>query len=310
MIKSLNIGGYISKNNLFIAPLAGFTDFAFREVCLSLGAGLVYTEMVSCKALEHDNEKTKGLLIGANENTVAQIFGNEPDTMRRACEREELSPYKIVDINMGCPAPKIYNNKEGSYLINDFALAGKIISECSKSGKIITVKTRLGITNDNPKILDFAKLCEDNGAKLITIHARSKEAVYSGECNYSLIQQVKTKVNVPLIVNGGIFSKEDALTAYKESGADGIMLARGVLENPTLICDILGKKAPSVKSILYKQLELLNSVYNNEKLVAIRMRKAIAYYLKRVRGSREAKFKIFESESVSEIKNILSSVEF
>lgn len=310
MIKSLNIGSYISKNNLFIAPLAGFTDHAFREICLSLGAGLVYTEMVSAKALIHNNERTKELLIGANDQTVAQIFGNEPQVLKTACEHPDLAPYKLVDINMGCPAPKIYNNKEGSYLLNDFDLAGKLIYECAKTDKIITVKTRLGLTNEKPLIIDFAKLCEDNGAKLITIHARSKEAVYSGECNYSLVEKVKSKVNIPVIVNGGIFTTQDAIKAYKESGADGIMLARGVLENPTLICDILNTKAPTVKSLLYKQLQILKDTLGNEYYVAVRMRKAIAYYLKRVRGSKELKLKIFNATSVREIKDILSNIEF
>ncbi len=310
MIKSINIGGYISKNNLFVAPLAGFTDFAFRDICLSLGAGLVYTEMVSAKALIHDNDKTKELLFGANENTVAQIFGNDPFIMRKACEWEDIQPYKIVDINMGCPAPKIYGNKEGSYLLNEFDLAGKIINECSKSGKIITVKTRLGIKDEEPLILDFAKLCEDNGAKLITIHARSKEAIYSGECNYKLVEKVKGKINIPVIVNGGIFSVLDAKRAIEESGADGIMLARGVLENPTLISQILNQDAPSVKSLLFRQLSLLNEQYQNEQLVCVRMRKAIAYYIKRVRGSKEAKLKIFSATSIAEIKEILSSLDF
>ena len=310
MIKSINIGGYITKNNLFIAPLAGFTDFAFREVCLSLGAGLVFTEMVSCKALEHDNERTKDLLIGANENTVAQIFGNDPFVMRRACEGQELAPYKIIDINMGCPAPKIYNNGEGSALLKDLSLASKIINECSKSGKIITVKTRLGLTDNTPIIKDFAKMCTDSGAKLLSIHARSKSAVYSGECNYKLVEQVKSICPLPIIVNGGIFSKQDAINAYTESGADGIMLARGVLENPTLICEILGTKAPSVKSLIFKQLDLLKEKYSNEQYIAVRLRKAIAYNLKRVKNSKEAKIKIFSAKTVKEIKDILSPLNF
>ncbi|MBO4962397.1 MAG: tRNA-dihydrouridine synthase family protein [Clostridia bacterium] len=310
MIKSVNIGGYITANNLFIAPLAGFTDHAFRQVCLSLGAGLVYTEMVSAKALIHDNERTKELLIGANDKTVAQIFGNEPETLKLACLHQDIAPYKLVDINMGCPAPKIYGNKEGSYLLNDFNLAGKIIYECAKTDKIITVKTRLGITDENPLILDFAKLCEDNGAKLITIHARSKEAVYSGECNYGLVEKVKGKINIPVIVNGGIFTKEDGLKAYKDSGADGIMLARGVLENPTLICDFLNTKAPSVKSLLFRQLQILQDTFLKEEYVCVRMRKAIAYYLKRVRGSKEAKIKIFNAKTIKEIKEILSPLDF
>ena len=309
MIKKIKIGDITLENNLFVAPLAGFTDFAFREVCLSLGAGLVYTEMVSAKALSYHNLKTQELLTGSYDKTCAQIFGNEPQVLRWACESEYLAPFKIIDINMGCPAPKIYSNGEGSALLNDMGLASKIISECAKSGKTITVKTRLGVTEKNPVILDFAKMCADSGAKAITIHARSKTAVYSGECNYELVAKVKEKIDIPVIINGGIFSKADFEKAMNLSGADGAMLARGVLENPTIICDILGTSAPSVKSLLFRQLDMLNNLYAGD-YIAVRMRKAIAYYLKRVRGSKEAKLKIFKESSVEEIKNILKDLDF
>ena len=309
MIKPITIGCITTKNNLFVAPLAGFTDFAFRQECLKLGAGLVYTEMVSAKALSYGNEKTKELLMGSTQNTCAQIFGSEPDTLRWACESEYLSPFKIIDINMGCPAPKIYSNNEGSALLNDLPLASKIISECSKSGKIITVKTRLGVTQNNPVILDFAKMCADSGAQAITVHARAKTAVYSGDCDYELVAKVKQSSNIPVIINGGIFTKQDFENAMNISGADGAMLARGVLENPTLICEILGTPAPTVKSVLYSQLDQLDALYSGD-YVAVRMRKAIAYYLKRVRGSKDAKLKIFKATTVAQIKSILNDLEF
>lgn len=309
MIKSVKIGNYTTENNVFVAPLASFTDFAFREICLSLGAGLVYTEMVSAKALCYDNEKTIEMLYGSADKTCVQIFGSEPEIMRRACEKKELEKFKIVDINMGCPMPKIYNNKEGSALLNDFALAGKIISECKKSGKIITVKTRLGITKNKPVIEDFAKLCYDSGADAITIHARCKNAIYSGECDYELVGKVKKSIPVPVIVNGGIFTKADFERAMELSGADGAMLARGAIENPKIIADILGKDSPSVKELLFKQLELLSSRYN-DKTVAVTMRKAINLYLKGVKGAKQKKIEVCAAQSVKEIKNILSDLEF
>lgn len=309
MIKSVKIGNYTTENNLFVAPLASFTDFAFREICLSLGAGLVYTEMVSAKALCYNNEKTIEMLYGSAEKTCVQIFGSEPEIMRRACEKKELEKFKIVDINMGCPMPKIYNNGEGSALLNDFALAGKIISECKKSGKIITVKTRLGITKNNPVIEDFAKLCYDSGADAITIHARCKNAIYAGDCDYELVGKVKRSIGIPVIVNGGIFSREDFENAMEISGADGAMLARGAIENPKIIADILGKSSPSVKELLFKQLDLLSSRYN-DKTVAVTMRKAINLYLKGVKGAKQKKIAICACESVKEIKNILSDLEF
>lgn len=309
MIKSVKIGNYITENNLFVAPLASFTDFAFRNICLSLGAGLVYTEMVSAKALCYDNKKTIDMLYGDAEKTCVQIFGSEPLIMRKACEKKELEKFKIVDINMGCPMPKIYNNGEGSALLNDFNLASAIIKECKKSGKIITVKTRLGITKNNPVILDFAKMCFDSGADMITIHARSKNAIYAGECDYELVGKVKQSVSIPVIVNGGIFSKTDFENAMNLSHADGAMLARGVIEKPTLISEILGKEKVSVKSLLYKQLDLLSTVYPDE-VIAVTMRKAINLYLKSVKNSKQAKIIICSAKSVKEIKNVLSDLEF
>ena len=309
MIKSVKIGNYITENNVFVAPLASFTDFAFRNICLSLGAGLVYTEMVSAKALCYDNKKTIDMLYGDAEKTCVQIFGSEPEIMRRAWEKKELEKFKIVDINMGCPMPKIYNNGEGSALLNDFNLASSIIKECKKSGKIITVKTRLGITKNNPVILDFAKACFDSGADMITIHARSKTAIYSGECDYELVSKVKDSVSIPVIVNGGIFSKTDFEKAMILSHADGAMLARGVIEKPTLISEILGKEKVSVKSLLYKQLDLMSTVYPDE-VIAVTMRKAINLYLKSVKNSKQAKIKVCSAKSVGEIKNILSDLEF
>lgn len=310
MIKSIKIGDKTIKNNLFIAPLAGFTDYAFREICLSLGAGLTYTEMISAKALMQNSQKTEKMLIRANrDNTAVQIFGDDADIMRRACKSESLANFDIIDINMGCPAPKIFNNGEGSALLLDIKKAEKIITECSKSGKIITVKTRIGVEEGKPLILDFASMCADCGAKLITIHARSREMVYSGEPNYELVKKVKEKVNIPVIVNGGIFSKQDFENAINQTGADGGMLARGVLENPTIICDILGKKSPTVKELLFKQLDLLSLEYEDRE-IAVFMRKAIAFYLKRVRNSKQAKIDVFKATSVKEIKSILASVDF
>ena len=309
MIKSVKIGNYITENNVFVAPLASFTDFAFRNICLSLGAGLVYTEMVSAKALCYDNKKTIDMLYGDAEKTCVQIFGSEPEIMRRACEKKEIENFQIVDINMGCPMPKIYNNGEGSALLNDFNLASSIIKECKKSGKVITVKTRLGITKNNPVILDFAKACFDSGADMITIHARSKTAIYSGECDYELVSKVKDFVSIPVIVNGGIFSKTDFEKAMILSHADGAMLARGVIEKPTLISEILGKEKVSVKSLLYKQLDLMSTVYPDE-VIAVTMRKAINLYLKSVKNSKQAKIKVCSAKSVGEIKNILSDLEF
>ena len=308
MIKSLKIGDFTTENNLFVAPLAGFTDFAFRSICVSQGA-TAFTEMISAKALQMGNKKTIDMLYAPEKNPCVQIFGSEPLVMRYACESEYLKDFKIIDINMGCPAPKIYANKEGSYLLNDISLASKIISECKKSGKTITVKTRIGLVDDNPLIVDFAKMCEDSGADMITVHARSKSRIYSGDCNYKLVYEAKKNLNIPLIINGGIFTPEDYNRAMEQSGADGAMLARGALENPALISEILGKNPPSVKKLLFTQLDLLKTRYSDRE-ISVKMRKTIAYYLKRVRGTKDIKIKIFSATGVDEIKSILSPLDF
>ena len=174
--KNIKIGKFTTENNVFFAPLAGFSDFAMRSICISYGAGLTFTEMVSCKGLLFDNENTKSLLRSSPDEKIkcVQIFGNDPEIMRRALESEQLAPFDVADINFGCPMPKIFNNGEGSALMEKPALAEKIVSECKKSGKAITCKIRTGIKDSDPLAVDFAKAIEQGGADMITVHGRSR----------------------------------------------------------------------------------------------------------------------------------------
>ena len=230
----IKIGDIVVENNVFLAPLAGYTNYPFRRLCKGYGAGLCYTEMVSAKGLKYGNENTQELLY-TDENeglTAAQIFGNDPEIMRLACEHEALKPFPIVDINMGCPVPKIYKNGEGSALLENPVLAEKIVKECVKSGKIITVKMRIGITEDKLITTEFAKRMEGAGASLITVHGRTKDKVYAGEVQYEEIAAAKKAVKIPVIANGGVFSNADAERLLGETGADGIMVARAALFNP------------------------------------------------------------------------------
>ena len=308
-IKRIPIGRYLTENNLFFAPLAGFSDFAMREICLSYGAGLTFTEMVSCKGLLFRNANTEALLVRAPSETLpcVQIFGNDPEIMRRALESEALAPFPIADINFGCPMPKIYNNGEGSALLADLPLAGRIVSACVASGKTITCKIRIGLTEGNPVTADFAKVCEDSGASLITVHGRTRERIYAGEPDYREIEKAKKAVKIPVIANGGIFSEEDAERMMNETGADGVMLARGALEKPWLFSSLL-KKPYSVdkKSLIYRHIDLLKGRYD-DRTVAVSFRKQLCYYLKGEPGVTRFKEKIFRLTDTESLKEEIAS---
>lgn len=309
-LKSLSIGRLTAQNNIVLAPMAGYTDSAFRSLAYTLGAGFCVTEMVSAKGLMYKSENTKELLVTEeNEDiTAVQLFGREPDILRKACESYDLEKFDIVDINMGCPVTKIYSNGEGSRLMEEPLLAQEIVKECVKSGKIITVKFRAGIVEGNLLATDFAKRMEDAGASLITVHGRTREGMYSGPVHFDEIASVVKAVSIPVIANGGIFSEKDADYMLENTGAAGVGIARGALSDPLLFAKLSGKKSDmSVKDCAFYLMDLRK---NNtpDKVIAHAMRKFCVQFLKGVRGGKEAKLKIFEAESTQEIKNILNSV--
>ena len=307
-LKSIKIGKFETENNVFLAPLAGFSDYAMRSVCLSYGAGLTFTEMVSCKGLLYDNENTKNLLYTSPEEKIkcVQIFGNDPGIMRRALESDALAPFDIADINMGCPMPKIYNNGEGSALMLNPSLSEKIVSECKKSGKPITCKIRAGIHDDEPLAVDFAKALEQGGADLITVHGRSRDRIYAGDVDYDLISKVKQSVKIPVIANGGVFAKEDADKLSEETGADGIMIARGALERPWIFSEILGKKFDAdKKTLVNRHIDLLLQKFD-AKFVAVYFRKQLCLYLKGEKNSTTFKQAVLKMTSIPEIKKAVA----
>jgi len=306
-LKSLKIGNLTTENNVFLAPLAGFTDFAFRSICVSLGAGLTFTEMVSCKGLFYNNENTEDLLYTAENEKIkcVQVFGSDPAIMRTVLESKKLSEFKIADINFGCPMPKIFNNGEGSALLENFPLAEKIIKECVKSGKIITCKIRTGITEGKYITEDFAKMCEQAGAALVTVHGRTRDKIYAGAPNFEEIRKAKLAVKIPVIANGGIFTAEDADGMIERTGADGIMIARGALENPFIFSEITGKNVEiDKKNLIFKNIDLLKERYS-DRSVTVNMRKQIALYLKGERGAAALKNTLFKLETTAEIKELL-----
>ena len=293
------------NNNVFLAPLAGYTNYPFRRLCKGYGAGLCYTEMVSAKGLKYGSENTEELLYTDEHEglTAVQIFGSDPDIMRAACEHEKIAPFPIVDINMGCPVPKIYKNGEGSALLENPALAEKIVKECVKSGKTITVKFRTGITDKQLITEEFAKRMEGAGASLITIHGRTKDKIYAGEVNYGEIAKAKNAVKIPVIANGGVFSNEDAETLMDRTGADGVMVARAALFDPQIFCALTGSLAESKLEMFKKQLKWTGQVCD-ERFTVVFMRKMAAFYVKGMRGASAFKDRLFRAQTADEILTI------
>ena len=308
-LKPVKIGDFTTENNVFLAPLAGYTNYAFRRLCKGLGAGLCYTEMVSAKGLKYGSENTAELLYtDQNEGTAAvQIFGSDPEIMRAACEHDKVAPFPIVDINMGCPVPKIYKNGEGSALLENPLLAEKIVQACQKSGKIITVKFRIGVRENEYITKEFAKRMAGAGASLITIHGRTRDKMYAGEVHFDEIASAKRAVEIPVIANGGVFSLSDAERLLAETGADGVMIARAALFDPQVFCDLTGKARENKLSIFEKQLKWTGQVCD-EHFTTVFMRKMAAFYVKGERGAAAFKERLFQASTPSEVLAIAKEI--
>ena len=308
-IKSVDIGRLSTKNNIFLAPLAGFTDFSLRSICYDLGAGLCFTEMVSAKGLTYNNQNTKELLLTADNEYIkaVQLFGSEPDILRRACESKDLEKFDIIDINMGCPVPKVFNNGEGSKLLDNIPLAQSIVKECVKSGKTITVKMRLGTQRPNFAALDLAKAVEQAGASMVTVHGRYRDDYYRGEIDYDKIAQIKGALKIPVIANGNLFSVKEAELCLDKTGADGVMLARGALSKPWLFSEIQGIPVENKKEVINRHIDLLLTKYSDQR-VAVILRKQMALYVLGQRDAKKYKQQAFEATSTKELKQIINNL--
>ena len=233
-----------SRSSVFLAPMAGVTDRAFRQIAIEQGAGLTYTEMVSAKGLEYGNQKT-ALLISPAENEEffgVQLFAGEPSPLKQSITQlqEKYPAISVFDINMGCPAPKITKNGEGSALMKDPVKASALIKAAVSVSKIpVTVKFRKGWDDKNINAVEFAKMAQDCGAAAVTVHGRTREQFYSGKSDNSIIAAVKQALSIPVIGNGDIFCAQDALRMFSETGCDAIMVARGAQGNPFIFREIL-----------------------------------------------------------------------
>ena len=300
------------KNNLILAPMAGYTDLGFRLLCEKYGAGATVTEMVSAKALSYDSLKTKKLLKtdGLKNIKIAQIFGHDPKIMSEAIKLDAFKDFDMIDINMGCPANKIIKNEDGANLMKNLKLAEEIISSCVRAtNKPISVKFRKGYDENHVNAVEFAQMCERAGASLITVHGRTREQMYSGKADYEIIRKVKEAVNIPVCANGDVKNREDYKRILKETGADFVMIGRGSLGNPYVFADILNLdyKKDIINDIKF-QFEIMNKIYS-ERTVVNNMRKIIAFYLKGFKNSNIIKEKIFKCTTQKQVFDMLNSFE-
>lgn len=306
MKKMLKIGNIELNTNIVLAPMAGVTDITYRTICKEMGAGLVVTEMVSAKGLYYKDIKTKKLMkINEKNRPVSlQIFGSDPDIMAYVVDKyiNERKDIDILDVNMGCPTPKIVKNGDGSALMKAPMLAGEIINKIKKvSTKPVTVKIRSGWDSKSINAVEFAKILEFNGADMIAVHGRTREQFYTGKADCNIIKEVKENVKVPVVGNGDIYTPQDAVKMLEQTNCDGVMVARGILGNPWLIMNIVkifnndyNFYEPTVKDKIemVKRHAFMLADELDEKVAMLEMRKFAAWYMKGMKNSSETRNKI------------------
>ena len=317
MIRSLKIGSVELPNNLILAPMAGVTDLPFRLLCREQGAGLLCMEMVSAKAIYYRNRNTEALLtIHEQEPPVSlQLFGSDADIISEMAKQIEERPFSILDLNMGCPVPKVTGNKEGSALMKDPKLVEEIVRKTVRAiRKPVTVKIRKGFDEGHINAVEIAKIAEANGASAVAVHGRTREQYYSGKADWDIIRQVKEAVRRPVIGNGDVVSPETAEAMLQETGCDGIMIGRGAQGNPWLFRQILhwmetGEKEEKpdieeIKTMILRHARLLEE-YKGTYTGIREMRKHVAWYTAGCPGSAKLRAKVNEVESFSQLEDLI-----
>ena len=314
---SFNIGKVKIDGNLSLGPMAGVTDLPFRLLCKEKGVDLLYTEMISAKGIRYNNKNTKDLLaISDKEKPVAiQLFGSDPDILADAIKQIDYINYDILDINMGCPVPKVVNNGEGSALMCKPRLVADIINKVAKAtDKPVTVKIRKGFTKEDINAVEIARIAQQNGAAGIAVHARTRDQFYSGRSDWDIIRQVKEAVSIPVIGSGDIVTPMDASEMLRQTGCDGIMIARAARGNPWIFEQVKAylehgiiKPMPEFGEVIEMILRhcRLAIEYKNEFIGMREMRKHVAWYTSGFPGSAKFRNSINEIENVEDLESIL-----
>ena len=315
----MKIGNVNLSSDVLLGPMAGVTDLAFRKICMDFDCGLLVTEMVSSKAMHYKDKKTAKLLeLDSKEIAAIQIFGSEPDIMAEAAETLNQHSNVILDINMGCPAPKIVKNGDGSALMKNPKLAGDIIrAVVDKSIKPVTVKIRKGWDDTLVNAVEIAKIAEANGAATVIVHGRTRDQFYAGQADYQIIKEVKQALSIPVVGNGDVFSVEDAIRMKDVTACDGIMIARGAQGNPWLLREVahylktgqvLDKPTFDEKiQVALRHFDLLLEI-KGDHIGLLEMRKHASWYIKGIPGASRIKSEINRSKNIEEVKELLRSL--